>query len=60
LQQVDMPQKLMLYKILPTDKNKLWWPKLVGQTLSAEQFDEVKFNCFIDIQMVHAFNFPSI
>ena len=44
----------MLYKILPTDKNKLWWPKLVGQTLSVEQFSKMLFNCFADIEIVYS------
>ena len=48
----------MLIKILNTEKNKLWWPKLVGKTINQIQFNEVKFNCFVDIEVIPTLGFP--
>ncbi len=41
-----------MFVILNNEKNRLWYPKLVGLTLNEAQFYEVPANFWIDYQRI--------
>lgn len=43
---------IIIYLVLPTEKNKLWYADLVGKHLSEEKFARVLFNCFLDVRAI--------
>ena len=50
-------QKIKVYKILRTGKNKLWWPKIVGKILTEVEFTNMPFNCFADVEISYPLEF---
>ena len=43
---------IAMFKITNSEKNRLWYPNLVGRLLNDIQFDAILFNYFIDFERV--------
>lgn len=47
-----MEQIITLYFIINNEKNRLWYPSLVGKTLNEAQFSEVLCQFWIDFEVI--------
>lgn len=45
-------QTVILYRILNTEKNRLWYKDLVGRTLNEAQFSEILCPFWVDFERI--------
>ena len=43
---------ITMFRILNSEKNRLWYKNLVGRFLNEAQFDEILFNSFVDFERI--------